>query len=160
MGPITAVLPLVLTAVFPVRGAPLGPPDGPRWSTATLHLRSVRPDPMRTLGLDATVRDPGSVPGTPACLAEVCPAPSFAVPGGAAPGERIRRGEVLLGLLARSRFGPLATIASRVAESNVRLDYAPARAGGEPRGWGQVVVSLRWRLDANGPAASVAREGP
>lgn len=90
---------------------------------------------------------PADAAAPPPCLAEVCPAVTL-------PGHenayRGRRSDVVLGLLARSPFPRVAAMASALADSTVQLDYRPGGSGRE-RGWGRVVVSLRWRLDATGP---------
>lgn len=92
--------------------------------------------------------DAGAATAAP-CFADVCEG-AVSVPGFEGRGYRPRRSELFLKLLARAPFPRVAAVASYLAESNVQLDYRPGGTGRE-RGWGRVVVSLRWRLDATGP---------
>lgn len=85
--------------------------------------------------------------GAPACAGEVCQ-PRVAVPGHD-PQFRGGRTDVVLALLARSPLRPMSKVARYVASSNVRVDFSPSLGQSSERGWGRLVVSLRWRLDAN-----------
>lgn len=88
----------------------------------------------------------------PACAAEVCQ-PRVAVPGHE-PRFRGGRTDVILALLSRSPLRPVSGLARRLADSNVRVDFSPNLGGSSDRGWGRLVVTLRWRLDAsNAPVA-------
>ncbi len=83
----------------------------------------------------------------PACAAEVCQQPQFVIPGLHA--IRGSRTEAVLAFLSRSSFEPVSRAARFVAERNLRVDFYPA-SGHAERGWGHLVVSLRWRLGAPG----------
>lgn len=88
----------------------------------------------------------------PACAGDVCQ-PRVAVPGHE-PRFRGGRTDVFLALLSRSPLRPVSAIARQVADSNLRVDFSPSFGQSSERGWGRVVVSLRWRLDAsNAPVA-------
>ncbi len=84
--------------------------------------------------------------GAPACLGEVCQ-PRVAVPGHD-PQFRGGRTDVVLALLSRSPLRPMSKLARHVASSNVRVDFSPNLGQSSERGWGRLVVTLRWRLDA------------
>lgn len=89
--------------------------------------------------------------GAPVCAGEVCQ-PRVAVPGHD-PKFRGGRTDVVLALLSRSPLRPVSKVARYVADSNVRVDFSPSLGQTSERGWGRLVVSLRWRLDAsNAPA--------
>ncbi len=81
----------------------------------------------------------------PACAADVCQ-PLVSVPGHE-PKFRGGRTDVVLALLSRSPLRPVSRMARSVADSNLRVDFSPS-FGQSDRGWGRLVVSLRWRLDA------------
>lgn len=90
--------------------------------------------------------------GAPACAAEVCQ-PRVAVPGHE-PRFRGGRTDVVLALLSSTPLRPVSALARRMADSNVRVDFSPNLGGSGDRGWGRLVVTLRWRLDAtNAPVA-------
>jgi hypothetical protein len=83
----------------------------------------------------------------PVCAGEVCQ-PRVAVPGHD-PAFRGGRTDVVLALLSRSPLRPVSQVARYVAGSNVRVDFSPGLGQSNERGWGRLVVSLRWRLDAS-----------
>ncbi len=114
------------------------------------------------LGL-ATAVAPAPGTGAPACVAEACQ-PRVAVPGHEPTVEiRGRRTELVLSLLSRLDFEPLTSIAWAIASSGVRLDYAPRSFAGESadarRGWGQLQVWLKFRLDAENAPVLLTRPG-
>lgn len=85
--------------------------------------------------------------GAPACAGEVCQ-PRVAVPGHD-PKFRGGRTDVVLALLSRSPLSPMSKMARYMASSNVRVDFSPNLGQSSERGWGRLLVTLRWRLDAN-----------
>lgn len=94
-------------------------------------------------------RDAGRGPRRPPiCAGDVCQ-PRVAVPG-LEPSFRGGRTDAVLAMLAGVPFPAVSKVARTI--SNVRVDYSPAGAAGE-RGWGKLVVSLRWRIDASGAPA-------
>ena len=82
----------------------------------------------------------------PACAAEVCQ-PRVAIPGHE-PTFRGGRTDVILALLSRSPLSSVSALARRMVDSNVRVDFSPNLGQSSDRGWGRLVVTLRWRLDA------------
>ncbi len=109
----------------------------------------------RGAALQASWR-PGPIPYVPerdraagaACTAEVCQQPRLVIPG-LQPAIRGSRTEAVLAFLSRSSFEPVARAARFVADRNLRVDFYPA-SGHAERGWGHLVVSLRWRLGPPG----------
>lgn len=87
--------------------------------------------------------------GAPVCAGDVCQ-PRVAIPG-IEPGFRGSRTDAVLAMLAGSPFNPVSKAARTL--SNVRIDYSPATSSSGERGWGRVVLSLRWRIDASGAPA-------
>jgi hypothetical protein len=87
----------------------------------------------------------------PVCAGDVCQ-PRVAVPGLEPSFRSGNRTDAVLAMLAGSPFHAVSKVARAV--SNVRLDYSPANNVAGDRGWGKVVVSLRWRIDASGAPAN------
>jgi hypothetical protein len=120
----------------------------PRSSTFEQRL-GWAPDP---LGLDAL--PPSDAPEPPPCVGEVCQ-PRVAVPGhDPVYSIRGKRTELAVTYLRRLDLEPVATVASWLAVTGVRLDFTPPQfePGKIPvghAGWGRLTVWLRWRLDAN-----------
>lgn len=85
--------------------------------------------------------------GPPVCVADVCQ-PRISVPGIEPNYRSGSRTDAVLAMLAGSPFGAVSRVAR--ALSNVRLDYSPTMGVAGERGWGKVVLSLRWRIDAAG----------
>lgn len=147
-------------AVSWLLGAPPARADGPPVAPGVRLLRHGSPDlslfMRRAPGVSAAwVTPPGAGRGSrapPVCVADVCQ-PRIAVPGieqGARSGSRT---DAALAMLAGSPLGAVSRVAR--ALSNVRLDYSPSLGVPGERGWGRVVLSLRWRIDASGsPAAN------
>lgn len=86
----------------------------------------------------------------PVCAGDVCQ-PRVAVPGLEPSFRSGSRTDAVLAMLAGSPFHAVSRVARTI--SNVRLDYSPANNAAGDRGWGKVVVSLRWRIDASGAPA-------
>lgn len=81
--------------------------------------------------------------------------PGIACPGVAGIPEhgalRPRTDELILAWLSRAPIPPVAAMAGFMADSKLRILYRPhplARARIPGDGWGEVIVALRWRLDA------------
>jgi hypothetical protein len=98
-----------------------------------------------------TTGGPLAAAGMPACFGEICQ-PRVSVPGFEPSISRAKRGELVLRILARSPVAPIASIAETIASSNLWLEFTPGPLQTGPQrtgsGWGRVVVSLRWHLDA------------
>ena len=84
----------------------------------------------------------------PVCAGEVCQ-PRVAVPGHDPTFRSGSRTDVVLALLSRSPLSPVSQVARYVAGSNVRVDFSSSLGQSGERGWGRLVVSMRWRLDAS-----------
>ena len=95
----------------------------------------------------AALRAPGGDrSGAPACAGEVCQ-PRVSIPGQQA-AFRGSRSEAALAFFARCPFEPISRAARFVVDRNLRVDYYPASGPIPDRGWGRLVLSLRWRLGA------------
>lgn len=121
----------------------------PQHRTADLSVLAVR-DLSRVQGAwrsGAAPRAPEvDRSGTPACAGEVCQ-PRVSIPGQQA-ALRGSRSEAALAFFARCPFEPVSRAARFVVERNLRVDYYPASGPIPDRGWGRLVLSLRWRLGA------------
>lgn len=93
----------------------------------------------------------GDRPGAAACAGDVCQ-PRVAIPG-RQPGLRASRTDAVLALLSRSPLEPVSRVARFLADGNVRVDFSPALGHAPERGWGHLVVSLRWQLGASSAPA-------
>lgn len=127
----------------------------PRLGLASSRAMLVTPPSGGADARRETLRVPGDrgVGGprqAPACPAEVCLVRSAAMPE--ATGHlRVSRTDLVLGLLSRSRIPALANVATYIASANVRVDFRPGEPSGAPpgsSGWGKVMVTFRWKLDA------------
>lgn len=87
----------------------------------------------------------------PVCVADVCQ-PRISIPGIEPSFRSGSRTDAALAMLAGSPLGVVSRAAR--ALSNVRLDYSPTVGVAGERGWGKVVLSLRWRIDAAGTPAN------
>jgi hypothetical protein len=90
----------------------------------------------------------------PACVADVCQ-PRVSVPGyEPRVSARGRRTELAAHLLSRAHIEPLASLASFLVVTGLRLDFTPGALEGGlsrgPEGWGHAQLMLRWRIDALG----------
>lgn len=85
----------------------------------------------------------------PACLPEVCQLQASSMPE-SGPLYQVSRTDLVLGILSRAPIPALSTVAGYIANANVRVDFRPGEPGGTPgaHGWGKVMVTLRWKLDA------------
>ncbi|ACL65239.1 conserved hypothetical protein [Anaeromyxobacter dehalogenans 2CP-1] len=85
----------------------------------------------------------------PVCPPEVCQLQASAMPD-SGPLYRASRTDLVLGILSRAPIPALSTVAGYIANANLRVDFRPGEPGGTPgaRGWGKVMVTLRWKLDA------------
>lgn len=85
----------------------------------------------------------------PVCLPEVCQLQASSLPG-SGPLYRASRTDLVLGILSRAPIPALSTVAGYIANANLRVDFRPGEPGGAPgaHGWGKVMVTLRWKLDA------------
>jgi hypothetical protein len=153
MVPAVLVLPMILaSAVPPTAAASVAGAAFVRAGPAVSDrgFGALRADPSRVFQVPlgrASAAAMGSACTVPdACMARV------EIPGQQSAAFRTPRSELVLALLSHSPFEPVASLASRLAALNFRVTYLPPRRGVDPGGWGQVLVSLRWRLDANGPA--------
>lgn len=109
---------------------------------------------------------PADVGGPPACIGDVCQ-PRVSVPG-YEPRLSIRgkRTELAAHLLDRANLEPLASISHFLVTTGLRLDLTLAALNrnnptmpSSGAGWGQVQLTLRWRIDALGKP-SWARASP
>lgn len=95
--------------------------------------------------LSAPSRD---TPRASACPGDACQAPRVQIPGQVS-AIRGSRTEAILAALSRSHFEPVSRAARFVADRNLRIDFYPASGSLPERGWGHLVVSLRWRFGAS-----------
>jgi hypothetical protein len=114
--------------------------------------------PAAELALSSAARGAGpTMPMAFACPPELCIEPLHPLVLGAdRPAPRIKRSELLLRLLARTRVEPIASVASALSAIPLRVDWRPSIAEegidakpGDRRGFGRLFVSLQFRLDAN-----------
>lgn len=155
---------IALTTAFTLRTPNLGPLSGlppgallaPR-GRADLALRLAVRAP-RAVG-DAIVLGPSgpgagsSAPGagssSPVCSGDTCQ-PAVALPG-VQPRYSQSREELVVSYLSRAHVEPLASIVWALVSTGMRVEYTPPvfdPAGSGWRGWGSVMVRLRFRLDA------------
>ena len=108
---------------------------------------------------------PADVGGPPAGVGDVCQ-PRVSVPG-YEPRLSVRgkRTEFAAHLLDRANLEPLASISHFLVTTGLRLEFTLAALHRNPTmpssgaGWGQVQLTLRWRIDALGKP-SWARASP
>jgi hypothetical protein len=114
--------------------------------------------PAAELALASAARDAGpTMPVTFGCPPEVCIEPLHPLLLGAdRPPPRIKRSELVLRLLERTRVEPISSVASALSAMPLRIDWRPAIAeegfdakSADRRGFGRLFVSLQFRLDAN-----------
>ncbi|GAO02926.1 hypothetical protein [Anaeromyxobacter sp. PSR-1] len=85
----------------------------------------------------------------PVCPPEVCQYQASSMPD-SGPLYKASRTDLVLGILSRAPIPAISTVAGYIANANLRVDFRPGEPGGTPgaRGWGKVMVTLRWKLDA------------
>ncbi|ABC81830.1 hypothetical protein [Anaeromyxobacter dehalogenans] len=86
----------------------------------------------------------------PVCPPEVCQLQASSLPEQSGPLYRASRTDLVLGILSRAPIPAISTVAGYIANANLRVDFRPGEPGGTPgaHGWGKVMVTLRWKLDA------------
>lgn len=120
-----------------------GRPFRARTPDLSLFTRQGTGSPAMSLPRGVALRaERARARGGPVCAGDVCQ-PQVDVPG-LRTSFRASRTDAVLAVLSHTRLGPLSRTARFVAASNVRVDYSPGTPDGQ-RGWGRVVVSLRWR---------------
>lgn len=127
-----------------MRASPRSPPD------LALHLVDPSPEGEGALRVEDAPGRPPSPGGGPICSGDVC-APAVAVPGFEPSYGRAHRSEAVVALLTRANVEPLATMAWALVATGIRFDYAPPSFDGtnvNARGWGSVMLRLRFRIDA------------
>jgi hypothetical protein len=149
MVPLVALLPVLALSSPAARPPAPGTPSLQLSARAAPAVRAELAGPLA--GLRGS-QDPG---GAPICLGDVCQ-PRVAVPGHEAT-FREQRTELFLSLLSRVPVEGIASLAARIAASNLRIDYTPANVTPDHRG-GRIIFSLRWRLDPTGPVRLPARD--
>lgn len=91
--------------------------------------------------------------GLPVCSGDVCQmvvdVPGYALSFGS---TRTVRADAFVALLSISHVEPFASVGRALAVTGIRLDYSPSSfepQGSGARGWGNVLLRVRLRLDAD-----------
>jgi len=94
----------------------------------------------------------------PVCSGDVCE-PAVALPGEEPRFDRATRTDLFLALVSRAGIEPLASVVWAFASTGLQVEYRPSWDGadGSGRGWGSVLVRLRFRLDADNRPVFAAR---
>jgi hypothetical protein len=86
----------------------------------------------------------------PACVADWCPA-RVEIPGQGPSAGKPHKSELLVALLDGAGIEPVASVAWFFVVTGLRVDWTPANVdptNATARGWGNVFVRLRLRIDA------------
>ncbi len=142
---IAAALTTGAPALGPLGHLSLGVTNVPR--AADLSVRAYEGAPAAPRGPLALDGGPRSGQAPPPCAGDVCQ-PAVEVPGVELRPSRPSRNELVLGYLSRAHVEPFATVLRAIVESGLNLDYTPPMFDGGIRGWGSVMLRLKWRLDA------------
>ncbi len=121
-----------------------------------LERQLVAPSAALRLAASGAATRPaaGDAAAPPACVGDVCQ-PRVSVPGyEPRVSSRGKRTELAAHLLARAHIEPLASVASFLVVTGLRLDFTPGALESGlsrgPEGWGHAQLMLRWRIDALG----------